>query len=141
MDKFIQVVHVGVAAAGTFLSHLLGGWDMSLQFLIYLMIADYTTGIVSAIKNKNLNSEVMYWGGIRKSATLVVIMIAVMLDNLMGNTEPIFRTMAIWYYISREGLSTTENLGKIGVPLPEFIKSTLEQIATDKQNKNQGEDK
>lgn len=141
MDKFIQVVHVGVAAAGTFLSHLLGSWDMALQFLVYLMVADYITGVVSAIKNKNLNSDVMYWGGIRKAATLVVIMIAVMLDNLMGNTEPIFRTMAIWYYISREGLSTTENFGKIGVPLPEFIKSTLEQFTTAKQNKNQGEDK
>lgn len=138
MDKFIQIFHGGIAAAGAYLTHMLGGWDMALQFLVTFMIIDYVTGIIAAVKSKNLNSEVMFWGGIRKGATLAVIAVAVMLDNLLGNQDPVLRTMAIYYYISREGLSSTENLGKIGVPLPSFITNVLEQLNDKKSNEKEG---
>lgn len=117
-----------VAVIGTIATGWLGGWDDALKFLCAFMVVDYATGVLASIKNKKLNSEVMFWGGIRKGAILVVIAIAVMFDSLVGNTEPIFRTLAIYYYIAREGLSVVENLGTLGVPLPPFIKNTLEQL-------------
>ncbi|WP_459842869.1 phage holin family protein [Halanaerocella petrolearia] len=30
------------------------------------------------------------------------------------------RLMAIWFYISKEGISALENLGQVGVPIPNF---------------------
>jgi toxin secretion/phage lysis holin len=114
---------------GTILTSWLGGWDMLIQMLVFFVVLDYITGVLSGIKNKNLSSDVMYWGGIRKAITLVVIMIAFMFDMLLNNSEPVFRTIAIYFYIGREGLSIIENLSKLGVPLPAFIKSTINQIA------------
>jgi toxin secretion/phage lysis holin len=117
-----------VALTGTIATGWLGGWDEALKALVFFMILDYTTGVLCGYKLKNLNSEVMFWGGIRKGAILVVIAVAVLFDQLVGNDEPIFRTMAIFYYVAREGLSVTENLGIMGVPLPPFIKNVLSQI-------------
>lgn len=117
-----------VSVIGTTISSVLGGWDMLIQFLIIFMVMDYLTGLAAAIKQKKVNSEVMYWGGIRKSAILVVIIIAVMFDTLVGGEAPVFRTLAIYFYLSREGISIIENLGHLGVPLPSFIRTFLEQL-------------
>jgi len=117
-----------VAIGGTIVSAWLGGWDAALNVLVVLMILDYTTGFLGAIKLKNVNSEVMWWGGIRKGAILAVIAMAVLLDQMMGNPEPILRTMAIYFYVAREGVSVTENLGILGVPLPSALKRVLEQL-------------
>lgn len=117
-----------VAAIGTFISYWLGGWDVALQVLIAFMIIDYITGFLGAVKTKKVNSETMFWGGIRKGIIIVVIAIAVMLDRLLGNQEPIFRMLALYFYIAREGLSIIENFGILGVPFPEKIKKVLVQL-------------
>ena len=117
-----------MAAVGTVASACLGGWDRGLQALVYCMILDYVFGLLGAIKNKQVDSEVMFWGGVRKGAILAVLSIAVMLDGLIGNSEPIFRTMAVYFYVGREGWSIAENLGILGVPLPGALKKILSQL-------------
>lgn len=117
-----------IAAAGTIASYCLGGWDTALQTLVWCMILDYAFGLLGAIKNKNVNSETMFWGGIRKGIILLVVSLAVMLDSLVGNHEPIFRTMAVYFYVGREGWSIAENLGVLGVPLPGFLAKVLTQL-------------
>ncbi|CAH1212358.1 hypothetical protein PAECIP111893_03525 [Paenibacillus plantiphilus] len=117
-----------IAAAGVFLSGLLGGWDQALGILLALMVVDYATGVLGAAKNKNLNSDIMYWGGIRKIVVLVVVGLGAMIDNWIQPGAPIFRTAAIYFYTGREGLSVIENLGTIGVPLPRAIHDFLTQL-------------
>lgn len=117
-----------VAAAGTFIAAALGGWDIAIRLLIYLMIADYVTGVLAAIKYKTVNSEVMFWGGIRKSVVMLVVFLAVQLDQFVGGQAPIFRTLAIYFYAGREGLSLIENFGILGVPWPPAIHNALEQL-------------
>lgn len=117
-----------VAISGTIVSAWLGGWDAALSVLVGLMITDYATGFLGAVRLKKVNSEVMFWGGIRKGAILAVVAMAVMLDQMMGNLDPILRTMAIYFYASREGISVTENLGILGVPLPPVLVKVLEQL-------------
>ena len=117
-----------VAAFGTIVSAWLGGWDRGLQALVYCMILDYVFGLLGAVKNKKVNSETMFWGGIRKGSILAVLSIAVVLDGLVGNHEPIFRTMAVYFYVGREGWSIAENLGILGVPLPGGLKKILTQL-------------
>ena len=123
-----------VAAAGTLISVWLGGWDAALKFLVFLMVLDYATGLLGAIKNHSVDSEVMFWGGIRKGIILAVVVVAVLLDKMVGNAEPILRTLAIYFYVSREGISVTENLGILGVPLPPGISRVLTQL----QEKGEG---
>ncbi|NHN28601.1 phage holin family protein [Paenibacillus agricola] len=117
-----------LALVGLIVNSYLGGWDIGLKILIFCMIFDYITGVLGAIKERNLDSEVMFWGGIRKSVILMVLVLSVLLDELVGNTAPVFRTLAIYFYISREGLSVVENLGVLGVPLPDFIRKVLAQL-------------
>jgi toxin secretion/phage lysis holin len=123
-----------VATTGTLISVWLGGWDAALSVLVALMVLDYATGLLGAIKNKQVDSEVMFWGGIRKGIILAVVIVAVLLDKMVGNAEPILRTLAIYFYVSREGISVTENLGILGVPLPPGISRVLAQL----QEKGEG---
>jgi toxin secretion/phage lysis holin len=115
------------AAAGT-LATWLGGWDSSLKVLLVLMAADYVAGVLGAIKEKQVSSDVMFWGGIRKIAVLFIVGLAVLLDQWMQSGAPLLRTVSLYYYAGREGLSLVENLGAIGVPLPPQVKSILVQL-------------
>ncbi|MHB8076907.1 phage holin family protein [Desulfosporosinus fructosivorans] len=116
------------ASLGTILCSCLGGWDASLKVLIVLMVLDYVSGFLGAIKNKRVNSEIMFWGGIRKGLILAVVVVAVLLDGMVGNPYPILRTLAIYFYVAREGISVTENLGILGVPLPPSVRRVLVQL-------------
>lgn len=117
----------GAAFIGT-LGSLLGGWDKPLIFLLALMAADYVTGVLGAIKTKTLNSEVMFWGGIRKITILFVIGLAALIDSWIQPGSLLFRTIAIFFYAGREGLSVVENLGVYGVDLPPKLVAFLEQL-------------
>lgn len=128
-----------VAAAATVATSFLGGWDEALTFLITFMTVDLVTGFLAAMKAKKVDSDVMFWGGIRKGIILIAIGIAVKLDIIVGNESPLFRTMAIYYYAGREGLSALENMGLLGVPLPKWMKDVLAQLA-DKGGSDSTED-
>ncbi|TXK82617.1 holin family protein [Paenibacillus sp. N3.4] len=128
-----EVTYGGVfAVVGTFIAAAIGGWDVAFQFLAYMMVADYITGVLGAIKNKRLNSDVMFWGGIRKGVVMLVVCLAVKLDliasQIVGGQAPVFRTLAICFYVGREGLSLIENSGVLGVPWPPAMKERLLQL-------------
>jgi toxin secretion/phage lysis holin len=106
----------------------LGGWDLALKILLAFQVIDYITGLLAAWKRNELDSEIMLWGGVRKAMTLIVVGVAVMFDHLVNGGEPMFRTLAVYFYVAREGLSVTENLGLLGVQLPDFIKDALVQL-------------
>jgi toxin secretion/phage lysis holin len=116
-----------IAITGT-IGAVLGGWDKPLQLLLVLMVADYVSGVLGAIKLKKVNSDIMYWGGIRKVTVLFVVGLAALIDDWIHPGAPLFRTAAIFFYAGREGLSVVENLGTLGVPLPERLRSWLEQL-------------
>ncbi|MCD9026061.1 phage holin family protein [Cohnella silvisoli] len=126
-----------VAIAGT-VGALLGGWDKSLQLLLVLMVADYVTGVLGAIKLKRVNSDTMYWGGIRKVTVLFVVGLAALLDDWLQPGAPVFRTAAIYFYVGREGLSVVENLGTMGTPLPSWLKTLLQQLGEKGEEKANG---
>ena len=117
-----------IAVVGTTLSAALGGWDIAMKLLVFLMVFDYITGFLGAVKTHSVDSEVMFWGGLRKGIILAVIIVAILLDERVGNTDPLFRTMAIYFYTGREGISVIENLGILGVYLPPGITKALKQL-------------
>ncbi|MGO4540147.1 phage holin family protein [Paenibacillus sp. 2TAB19] len=125
-----------IAAAGVVVSGWLGGWDKALQVLLLLMLVDYVTGVLGAIKTKLIDSEVMFWGGVRKITVLFVIGLAALMDDWVQPGVPIFRTAAVYFYAGREGLSVIENLGTIGVPLPGKLKQFLAQLSDKGETKN-----
>ncbi|WP_083705509.1 holin family protein [Paenibacillus sp. FSL H8-0259] len=134
-----EVATGGVTAMAGLLATItgmLGGWDKGLLVLIVLMVGDYGTGVLGAIKTKTVSSDVMFWGGIRKAVVLFVVGLSSLMDDWIQPGAPIFRTAAIYFYAGREGLSVVENLGVLGIPLPQGIKDFLLQLSEDKSKNN-----
>lgn len=122
-------LNAGFTAVIAFIGNALGGWDAALKLLVVLMVIDFVTGFLIAWRvEKNINSNAMFDGGLRKGVVCLVIYIAILLDSAVGGDQAVFRALAIYYYIGREGVSVTENLGKLGVPLPPGIIGVLAQL-------------
>ncbi len=118
----------GMTALTGLIVTFLGGWDKPLQVLLIAMLLDYVSGVIAALKNKKMDSDVMFWGGIRKVTVLMVVGLSAQMDDWLQPGAPLFRTAAIYFYAGREGLSLAENLGAMGIPLPFKLKSFLKQL-------------
>lgn len=123
-----------LAAIGTTIAEALGGWDTALQTLIVLMAIDYLTGLLCALVWKRspktesgaFESKASLKGLIRKGAVLLVVYIATQLDRLMGTS--VTRLAVIMFFIANDGFSIIENLGIMGVPMPEAVKNAFALI-------------
>ena len=107
---------------------LIGGWDKVMEILVIFIVADYLTGVGVGIKEKRLNSEIGSRGLLKKATIFIVIIVAAQLDRIVDNPVNLFRTAAGLFFIANEGISILENAGKIGLPLPAFLKKALEQL-------------
>ena len=128
MEKYFNVI---VAILATFFTYLFGSWDLALQVLIVFMVLDYLTGVLHAYLIGQLSSEVGFKGLVKKCMILVVLIIGVMLDRILGTGTWVFRTLVAYFYIANEGISLLENVGNIGIPIPNKIKNALEQLNKD----------
>lgn len=107
--------------------YYLGGLDIALKSLLIMIIIDYLTGVLSAIYNKKVNSKIGFKGIIKKVSYLFIIALSVIIDNVLGKTGTI-RTLVIYFFVANDGISILENVAKMGVPLPQKLIDTLEQL-------------
>ena len=139
--NIIEKLLLASSVIGGWLAFLIGGWHVSLTVLAVFMAIDIITGVFKAIVIKKLNSKIGYKGFIRKAGIMLVIIIANLLDMLTGS-EFLFRSMAVLFYIGLESVSIIENLGHIGVPLPEQITKYLKQLSDEgNDRKDESEEK
>lgn len=126
-ENIILWIKLSGAAACTFITNMLGGWDMALKVLVIMTVLDYLTGVLAALYLKQLSSNISYKGIIKKIGIYVIVTAAYLLDQAM-NTDIILRSMAIGFYTATEGISLLENWGRMDLPLPDIIKNTLAQL-------------
>lgn len=107
--------------------YLLGGWDVSLICLVVAIAIDYISGIMKAFVMKELSSKIGLRGLLKKVGVLMVVMLAVIVDRVTGETGMV-RNLVIYYFVANEGLSIIENLGQTGVPIPSSIKKALKAL-------------
>jgi len=122
-NLFKTIVAVGGAAA----SFLFGGWSALLNILLVCVVLDYVSGVLAAGKEGKLSSEVGLWGIPKKVAIFAVVAIAHLVDTALGDAH-LFRDAAIFFYLANEILSITENLGRLGVPIPTVIQKAVEVL-------------
>ncbi|WP_313628714.1 phage holin family protein [Enterococcus italicus] len=128
MKEIWNGVQVALTALGGFLGWFLGGFDGFLYALVALMVADYITGVMCAIVDKKLSSEIGFRGIFKKVLIFVLVGIGHMIDtNLIGEGS-VLRTAIIFFYCSNEGISMLENAGRLGLPIPEKLKDILVQL-------------
>lgn len=127
-----NVISFITGTLATTLVYFLGGWDIALQTLIIVVVLDYVTGVLKAIYNKKVNSTVGLKGIVKKLGYFIIVAVAVILDNITGGTGAI-RTLVIYFFVANEGISIVENWGGMGLPLPQKVVDTLDQLKN--QNK------
>ena len=129
MEKYFNEISVGFGLIGGFICKFLGGWDMLLKAIVMLVILDYVTGILKAVYNKSLSSEIGFNGLIRKIVIFIVIATAYVIQGIIGDGIPL-REITILFFIANEGISLLENASEF-VPIPDKLKNTLIQLRDD----------
>ena len=128
MKEFWNGIQIVFTMIGGWLGYFLGGCDGLLIALVMFVVMDYISGVMCAVADKTLSSEVGFKGICRKVLIFVLVGIANILDVQVIGTGSVLRTAIIFFYISNEGISLLENAGYLGLPIPEKIKTVLEQL-------------
>ena len=123
--NWIQIVF---AAIGGGIGWFLGGADGFLYALIAFVVIDYITGVMCAIVDKNLSSEVGFKGIFKKVLIFIMVGVGNIIDVQVLGQAGILRTAVIFFYLSNEGVSMLENAGHLGLPIPAKLKEVLEQL-------------
>lgn len=120
------MIKIALSFIGSFFCKTLGCFDSLLTTLIIFITMDYITGVMKAITNRKLSSEIGFKGIFKKVLIIFMVAIATALDNLLNNSG--IRYLVIIFYIVNEGISIIENASKLGLPIPDKVKDTLELL-------------
>ncbi|MFA7175451.1 MAG: phage holin family protein [Kiritimatiellia bacterium] len=123
--NWIQIVF---AAIGGGIGWFLGGADGFLYALIAFVVIDYITGVMCAIVDKKLSSEVGFKGICKKVLVFILVGVGNIIDVQVLGQAGVLRTAVIFFYLSNEGVSLLENAGHLGLPIPAKLKAVLEQL-------------
>ena len=128
MKQIWNWIQIAFTALGGFLGWFLGGMDGFLYALIAFAVIDYITGVLCAISDKTLSSEVGFKGICRKVLIFTLVGIGNIVDVYVLGETGVLRTAVIFFYLSNEGVSLLENAAHLGLPIPEKLKEVLEQL-------------
>ncbi len=121
-------IQIAFSAIGGFIGWLLGGFDGFLYALIAFVVIDYITGVMCAIADKSLSSEVGFKGICRKVLIFILVGIGNIIDVYVLGDAGVLRTAVIFFYLSNEGVSLLENSAHLGLPVPDKLKDVLQQL-------------
>nr|DAZ26874.1 MAG TPA: holin [Caudoviricetes sp.] len=128
MKEIWSWIQTAFTVLGGLLGWFLGGFDGFLYALVALMVADYIIGVMCAIVEKKLSSEIGFKGIFKKVLIFILVGVGHLIDtNLIGDGS-VLRTAIIFFYCSNEGVSMLENAGRLGLPIPEKLKDILVQL-------------
>ena len=118
-----------------------------MTLVVFLMICDILSGIFKAIAQKRgINSTVGTNGLIRKAGVLLALLVFIVMDSLIefnfvtiipSEILSVFKLeeahiglshVMLGFFGLFELVSLFENLGEVGVPLPQFIMKSVERL-------------
>ena len=130
MNKAQMIFNTISAAVGAVLGFLFGEVNGLLWALIAFMALDYVTGVIIAVINKKLSSEIGFRGLAKKFLILIFVAVGHILDaNVLGG-QAVCMSAVMLFYIANEGVSIIENAALLGLPVPQKLKDILEQLKT-----------
>lgn len=129
------------------LSHEISVPVGGMTLVVFLMICDILSGIFKAIAQKRgINSTVGTNGLIRKAGVLLALLVFIVMDSLIefnfvtiipSEILSVFKLeeahiglshVMLGFFGLFELVSLFENLGEVGVPLPQFIMKSIERL-------------
>ena len=108
------------------------GYKIVVEAFLVAMCIDYVSGIIAAYVNPEmaLNSQKGFKGICKKITILILVSLAHFID--LATSQNFIHIVVTWFFLGNEGLSIVENAAKIGVPIPEKLKKSLEQLSNEK---------
>lgn len=142
-EKTIQAM---VSAAIAAFAAYMGTLAVPIIVLIIMMVIDYISGMAAAWVHNNLSSKVGAKGIVKKVGYMGLIVVAMGIDYLIysgimsvhidiGYQMWFGLVVAVWLIIN-ELISILENLDRLGVPIPEFIRAVLKRLKNSQEKEN-----
>lgn len=128
MKNIWSTVQAAFTALGAFLGWFLGGLDGFLYALVAFVVIDYVTGVMCAVVDKTLSSDIGAKGIFKKVLIFVLVGVGHIIDTQALGGMGTVRTAVIFFYLSNEGVSILENTAHLGLPVPDKLKAILEQL-------------
>ncbi len=117
-----------LAAFCAVMGFVFGDMDGLMIALVALIVLDYISGVMAAIIEKKLSSEVGAKGIAKKIFMLLIVAVANIVDiNVIGEGH-VLKSVTMVFYIANECISLLENAGRLGVPVPNKLLDVLEQL-------------
>jgi toxin secretion/phage lysis holin len=131
LKDIVNTLQLIFAALGGYIGWFLGGFDGFLYALIAFVVIDYITGVMVAVLEKKLSSDIGFKGIFRKVLIFMLVGIGHIIDCYIIEKGGAIRTAVIFFYLSNEGLSILENAALMGLPIPEKLKGILLELKED----------
>lgn len=128
MKDFIHTLQLIFTAIGGYIGWFLGGFDGFLYALVAFVVIDYITGVMVAVLEKKLSSNIGFKGIFKKVLIFTFLGIGHIIDFHIIKNGSAVRTAVIFFYLSNEGLSIVENATRIGLPVPEQLKAVFKEL-------------
>ena len=128
IDIIWAKVQMAITVIGGWLGYFLGGMDGLLTALIVFMAIDYVTGLMCAVADKKLSSAIGFKGICKKVLIMLLVGVAHIVDLHVVGTGNALRGAVVCFYLSNEGVSLLENAAHLGLPIPEKLKTVLQQL-------------
>lgn len=136
MSKIQIIIDSIAGAVGAVLGFMYGEVTGLFWALIAFMALDYITGVVVAVIEKRLSSEVGFRGLAKKFLILVFVAVGHIADTYILGGTPAAMSAVMLFHIANEGISIIENAAALGLPVPKKLTNIMEQI----KNKSESEE-
>lgn len=110
------------------LAYLIGGFDNLITTFAIFIAIDYFTGSLAGYFSDKLSSDRAFRGLAKKAGMISFAIVATQLDYTFGEGNGFLRGAVLMMLIGTEGISITENLARLGVPIPKVLYERLEQL-------------
>ena len=126
--KWDKILDCTAAAVGAVVGFLYGEVTGLFWAMIAFMAVDYITGVLVAVINKNLSSEIGFKGLVKKLLILVFVAMGHIMDTYVIGSGSALMSAVMLFFLANEGVSIIENAVGLGMPVPKKLRDVLEQL-------------
>lgn len=145
MNETISMLKLTLIAAVSVVLSYFNALLIPIVVLVAVMVIDYISGMTSAKRTGELSSRLGVMGILKKVGYLALVAVGMVVDYLITSAlvhvgvhiqiNYCFAMIIIIWLIVNELISILENLGEIGVPIPDFLRKSIKKIKNSVENK------
>lgn len=153
MDRMILLTRICIISGSIFFCTKLETYGPMMLLFIMLMIVDYISGLLASKKegiehpgdkNYGWNSKKGIIGIYKKVGYILTVFVGFCIDYIIRRlfieiggefeTNTFFGTLIIIWIMINELISILENIGRVGVEVPDFLKKILTELKDEIEN-------